>query len=157
MLVRDGKGSVRVKFFNQTYLRQVYKVGVRLIIYGQVKKDPYARGSLVLMNPECEIFEEERSGISVHSGRVVPIYRRLGELRTRTLRQIMDAVLSHLPSDIPDAIPAQLCRKLRLLPKSKAVAQLHFPKLRSVIPARAAKGIGPSQCGAFSGAQAAHF
>jgi ATP-dependent DNA helicase RecG len=134
MLVRDGKGSVRVKFFNQPYLRQVYRVGVRLIIYGQVKKDPYARGSLVFMNPECEILEEEHSGISVHSGRVVPIYRRLGELRTRTLRQIMDAILSHLPSDIPDAIPAQLCRKLRLLPKSKAVAQLHFPTLRSVIP-----------------------
>ena len=60
MLVRDGKGSVRVKFFNQPYLRQVYKVGIRLIIYGQVKKDPYAHGSLVFMNPECEILEEEQ-------------------------------------------------------------------------------------------------
>jgi ATP-dependent DNA helicase RecG len=134
MLVRDGKGSVRVKFFNQPYLRQVYKIGTSLVVYGQVKKDPYARGALVFMNPECEMLEEESSGISVHSGRVVPIYRRLGELRTRTLRQIMFAVLANLPADLPDAIPAQLCRKLRLLPKSKAVEHLHFPKLKSMVP-----------------------
>jgi len=89
MLVRDGRGSIRVKFFNQPYLRRIYQTGVRLVLYGQIKKDPYARGSLVLMNPECEILEEEQSGPSLHSGRVVPIYRRLGDLRTRTLRQIM--------------------------------------------------------------------
>jgi ATP-dependent DNA helicase RecG len=134
MLVKDGKGSVRVKFFNQPYLRSVYKVHTRLIIYGQVKQDPYARGSLVFMNPECEILEEEQSRQSVHSGRVVPIYRRLGDLRTRTLRQIMDAVISNLPADIPDSVPAYLCKKLRLLPKPKAIQQLHFPILKGSNP-----------------------
>ncbi len=131
MLVRDGKGSIRVKFFNQPYLRRVYQTGVRLVLYGQTKKDPYARGSLVLMNPECEILEDEQSGPSLHSGRVVPIYRRLGDLRTRTLRQIMYSVISKLPPDIPDVIPAYLGKQLHLLPKPKAIQQVHFPKLRA--------------------------
>jgi ATP-dependent DNA helicase RecG len=131
MLVKDGKGSVRVKFFNQPYLRRVYQQGVRLIIYGQVKKDPYARGSLVFMNPECEILEEENSGPSLHSGRVVPIYRRIGDLRARTLRQIIYSAVASLPPDMPDAIPAYLCKQLRLLSKNKAIQQLHFPKLKS--------------------------
>ena len=139
MLVRDGRGSVRVKFFNQPYLRRVYSIGCNLVLYGQVKKDPYAHQSLVLMNPECEILEEDQSGLSLHSGRVVPIYRRLGDLRTRTLRQILYALVSSLPSDIPDAIPAYLAKQLRLLPKEKAIQQIHFPKLRSTTQADRAK------------------
>jgi ATP-dependent DNA helicase RecG len=130
MLVRDGRGSIRVKFFNQPYLRRIYQEGVKLVLYGQTKKDPYAHGSLVLMNPECEILAEEQSGVSVHSGRIVPIYRKLGDLRTRTLRKIMDALISDLPSDIGDAIPVYLCSQLHLLSKPKAIQQLHFPKLR---------------------------
>jgi ATP-dependent DNA helicase RecG len=134
MLVTDGKGSVRVKFFNQPYLRSIYKVNTKLIIYGQVKHDPYAHGALVLMNPECEILDEEQSRRSVHSGCVVPIYRRLGDLRTRTLRQIIHSVISDLPAEIPDTVPAYLCKKLRLLPKSKAIQQLHFPSLKGANP-----------------------
>jgi ATP-dependent DNA helicase RecG len=130
MLVRDGKGSIRVKFFNQPYLRRVYQPGCSLVVYGQVKKDPYSRGSLAIMNPECEILEEEQSGPSLHSGCVVPIYRRLGDLRTRTLRQIMYSVISNLPLDIPDAIPSYLHKQLRLLAKPKAIQLVHFPKLR---------------------------
>jgi ATP-dependent DNA helicase RecG len=134
MLVKDGLGSIRVKFFNQPYLRRVYQEGVKLVLYGQAKKDSYAHGSLVLMNPECEILEEEPSGTSLHSGRIVPIYRKLGDLRTRALRQIMYFLISDLPSDIGDAIPAYLGSQLHLLPKSKAIQQLHFPKLNGTTP-----------------------
>jgi ATP-dependent DNA helicase RecG len=133
ILVSDGKGSIRVKFFNQSYLRRIYQVGTKLILYGQAKKDSYARGSLVLMNPECEVLEDEIAGPSLHSGRVVPIYRRLADLRTRTLRQIMFGVISGLPTDIPDAVPAYLTRQLHLLPKQKAIEQLHFPKLKATL------------------------
>lgn len=135
LLVSDGKGSIRVKFFNQPYLRRLYQTGCRLILYGQVKKDPYSHGSPAIINPECEILEEEQAGQSVHSGRVVPIYRRLGDLRTRTLRQILYSLISSLPSDIPDAIPSYLARQLRLLAKPKAIQQLHFPILKGTSPA----------------------
>ncbi len=129
MLVRDRKGSLRVKFFNQPYLRRIYQVGVRLVLYGQVKRDPYAKGSLVLMNPECEVLEKDEVAKSVHSGRVVPIYRKLGDLRPRTLRQVMHSVITQLPENIPDTLPGYLGKSLRLLSKRAAIEQLHFPKL----------------------------
>jgi ATP-dependent DNA helicase RecG len=129
VLVRDGSGSLRVKFFNQPYLRRVFQAGTKLVLYGQVKKDSYAHNSPVMMNPECEILEDEERD-SVHSGRVTPIYRRLGDLRTRTLRQIMYSLISGLPPEIPDALPAYLSRQLHLLPKTRAVQQLHFPKFK---------------------------
>ena len=54
--------------------------GLKLVIYGQVKRDSYGRGALCFTNPECEVLEDETAGPSVHSGRVVPIYRKLGAL-----------------------------------------------------------------------------
>jgi len=130
ILVRDGSGSVKVKFFNQPYLRRIYQPGVRLVLYGQAKRDPYSGGNLALMNPECEILEEERTGPSLHTGRVTPIYRRLGDLKTRALRQIMHSLISDMPRDIPDAVPSYLMKQMRLIPKPKAMEQLHFPKLK---------------------------
>ena len=139
VLVRDGSGGLRVKFFNQPYLRRLVEVGRCLVLYGQVRKDAYAHQAPVLMNPECEILEEDPGGASVHSGRVVPIYRRVGELRTRALRKILHALASDLPSDIPDAIPGYLARQLRLMPKAKAIGQLHFPGLRGASPQERSK------------------
>jgi ATP-dependent DNA helicase RecG len=130
MIVSDNQGSVRVKFFNQPYLRRVYQPGLSLVIYGQVKRDSYAHGSLVFMNPECEILEEEGAGQSLHSGRVVPIYRRLGDLRNRTVRRIMHSILSRIPLDMSDALPPYLGKQYRLIPKAKAFEQVHFPVLK---------------------------
>lgn len=147
MLVRDSSGSIRVKFFNQPYLREVYKPGISLVVYGQVKRDPYSHSALVLMNPECEVLEQEQGAASVHSGRVVPIYRRLADLRPRTLRQIMYSVLSGIPRDIPDALPAALGSRLRLLPKAKAVQLVHFPVPRGRTAAERQKELAALNAG----------
>ncbi len=141
ILLRDGSGSVRVKFFNQPYLRHVYRNGMTLVIYGQVKYDAFAHGGLCFMNPECEVLEDEEAGPSVHSGRVVPIYRKLGELRTRMLRQILYRIVTDLPPGMSDPLPSYLLRQFRLLPRLKALCQLHFPELDSRSPQSRAQGM----------------
>ena len=133
VLVRDVTGSVRLKFFNQPYLRSVFKPGLDLIIYGQAKRDPHAHGALVLMNPECEAHEQE-SGPSVHSGRVVPVYRRLGDMRTRTLRQIIYRMVSCLPPDMEDPLPGYLRKRYRLMSRDRSFALVHFPLLTGSTP-----------------------
>ncbi|MEJ2110526.1 MAG: DEAD/DEAH box helicase, partial [Acidobacteriota bacterium] len=130
MLVRDRSGGIRVKFFNQPYVSRIYREGTRLVLYGQVKKDSYAKGALVLANPECEVLDRNPDRESIHLGRIVPIYRKLGELQGRLLRKIMYSAVSFLPAELPDAIPAFLCKNLHLPSKSNALRQLHFPRLR---------------------------
>ncbi len=130
VLVKDESAAITLKFFNQPYLRQSLSQGQMLIIFGQVKRDEYGRRPLVLVNPECEAVGDE-SGPSCHSGRVVPIYRRIGDLRTRALRQIMHAAVADLPPVVQGALPAHLEKQYRLLPRAAALQQLHFPVLRS--------------------------
>jgi ATP-dependent DNA helicase RecG len=137
LLVKDQTGAITLKFFNQPYLRNVYREGLRIIIYGQVKRDSYSSGRLCFMNPECEI-EEDGSAASVHSGRIVPIYRKVGTLRTRMLRQIMQYVVTHLPSDMSDPLPSYVRRQYRLPPRHEALARIHFPEARGASPAERA-------------------
>jgi ATP-dependent DNA helicase RecG len=133
VLVQDASGRIRLKFFNQPYLREMFRPGLDLIIYGQVKRDTHAHGTLVLMNPECEVHEQE-SGPSVHSGRVVPVYRRIGDMRTRTLRQIIHGAVSHLPPDMEDPLPSYLRKRYRLLSRDRALGLIHFPLLAGSTP-----------------------
>ncbi len=134
LLVEDDTGSIELKFFNQPYLRNLYRQSMRLVIYGQTRRDSRAHGRLCFMNPECEVLEEEAAGHSVHSGRVVPIFRRLGSLRARSLRQIMHVAISSLPPEMADPLPPYLRRQYRLLPRAKALALIHFPELRATSP-----------------------
>jgi len=131
LLLRDVTGAIRVKFFNQNYLRNVYHEGRSLIVYGQVRRDTFSRAGLCFMNPDCEILQEEEDE-SVHIGRIVPVYRKLGNLRPRTLRQILHNIVSNMPPECSDSLPTYLRRQLRLLTKTKALEQIHFPRIDPV-------------------------
>ncbi len=65
---------------------------------------------------------------AIHSGRRVPIYRKLGEFSSKRVREIMHAVLALLPdSAIPETLPAELLRRKKLVSRSEALRRIHFP------------------------------
>ena len=64
----------------------------------------------------------------IHTGRRVPIYRKLGEFSSKRLREIMHAVLAALPSSaFNETLPPELLRRRKLLDRSSAVQLTHFP------------------------------
>ncbi len=125
LVVEDRSGTLTVKFFNQPYLQRVLRNGQRLILYGQVRRDDYTLRP-VLLNPEWERMDTS-SEPAIHSGRIVPIYRRVGKLTTRSLRTIVHRAVSQLQPDIPDPIPDRLLEKHGLPDRRRAWRELHFP------------------------------
>ena len=64
----------------------------------------------------------------IHTGRRVPIYRKLGEFSSKRVREIMHAVLALLPdSAFPETLPPELLRRQKLINRSEALRQIHFP------------------------------
>jgi ATP-dependent DNA helicase RecG len=65
---------------------------------------------------------------AIHVGRRVPVYRKLGEFRSKRLREIAHGVLS-LTSDeaITETLPADLRARQNLLGRSDAIRRIHFP------------------------------
>jgi ATP-dependent DNA helicase RecG len=64
----------------------------------------------------------------IHSGRRVPVYRKLGEFSSKRLREIMHGVLALLPdSAITETLPAELLKRKRLIGRAEALHEIHFP------------------------------
>ena len=125
MMVADRSGSLPVKFFNQPYLNKVFRKGQRVILFGIPRLDSYDL-RVTLVNPDYELMTSS-SERTVHTGRVVPIYRRIGKLTTRTLRRIIFEAISNLEPEIEDPLPGPLRRKYGFPDRRLAFEQVHFP------------------------------
>jgi ATP-dependent DNA helicase RecG len=127
MIVGDASGILGVKFFNQTYLDRIFRKGQQVILYGAPRWDSYG-GGLVMINPEYEILDEGTDA-SIHTGRIVPIYRRLGPLTTKGLRQILFQLLLDLEGPLSDPLPARISGRHSFPARRESFQQLHFPDL----------------------------
>ena len=65
---------------------------------------------------------------AIHTGRRVPVYRKLGEFRTKRLREIMHAVLGKLDDEaFKETLPADLIKRQHLASRADAIRRIHFP------------------------------
>jgi ATP-dependent DNA helicase RecG len=65
---------------------------------------------------------------AIHVGRRVPVYRKLGEFRTKRLREIMHAVLARVADEsIPETLPPDLITRQKLIDRAEALRRIHFP------------------------------
>ena len=65
---------------------------------------------------------------TVHTGRRVPVYRKLGPFQTKRLREIIFDVLRNLDRpQIRENLPAELLKKQQLIPRPQAIEEIHFP------------------------------
>ena len=65
---------------------------------------------------------------AVHAGHRVPIYRKLGDLSSKRLREIIHALLEAIPDkEIKESLPAELRQRHKLLGRATALRQVHFP------------------------------
>ena len=65
---------------------------------------------------------------AIHVARRVPVYRKLGEFRTKRLREIVHAVLSQIEDEaFEETLPAELIKRQKLAPRAEAIRKIHFP------------------------------
>ena len=136
-----GQGRTRLKciWFNAGYLRDKFKPGQIVALYGKVEED-YRGGELQLTQPQFEIIgeasedggadsAEQKLAASLEIGRIVPIYESAGQgrLTSRWFRRIIHSALENLPPDLPDPIPAAVRRHLDLISPREALQKVHWP------------------------------
>ena len=129
LLVQDESGRVRAAFPNQAFLGDVFRAQQRVFLHGRVDRRP--AGGLQLANPDYEVVSggDEDEGASlihpIHSGRIVPVYEKLGSLTSKSRRRVVHDALRNLPEEVDDALPAAVRRGLP--PRRQALREAHFP------------------------------
>ncbi len=125
MSVQDETGAVEVVFFNQAYLDDVLKNGLRVVLSGPVMR--HRRGVGVQMRtPHYEVVEEDED-LLLHVGRIVPVYHETRGLSSRQLRRILWGLLETYGSDLQDPLPSRLLEQHQWPSLNAAIASLHFP------------------------------
>jgi ATP-dependent DNA helicase RecG len=126
VLVGDAGGRLKALWFNQPYLKDALGKGKTVVLFGSVEKDAYGGRHLLMSSPQYEVMEAE-PGPGIHTGRVVPIYERLGPLSGKVLRRILTSLAEKVEDDLPDPLPAEVRERLGLVPRGEALRRVHIP------------------------------
>ncbi|HVW76269.1 MAG TPA: ATP-dependent DNA helicase RecG [Alloacidobacterium sp.] len=129
MTVGQGLSSLKCMWFHGTYLKDRFKHGQMLALYGKVEPSRSGRG-FKMIQPQVEILsagEDEADLLEV--GRIVPVYESLGgnKLTTRWLRRIVYNLLHELGGNVPESLPQSLVERLELPSRAEALNNVHFP------------------------------
>jgi ATP-dependent DNA helicase RecG len=129
VVFQDGAGGrLLAKWFHAaSYLAKILEPGARVALYGKVDFDTYSR-ELSMMHPEYELLrgDDDEGDESLHTGRIVPVYEAAGKVSTRVLRSVLKRLTDALPH-IPDPLPDDIRRRLRLPSLESAIREVHFP------------------------------
>jgi ATP-dependent DNA helicase RecG len=127
LLITDKSGMLVGSWFNQPFMKKIFKPGQRVLLSGVVKSNPYKGGLPQIDNPDYEIMEENEADDLIHSGRTVPIYRATAGLSVRAIRTMMKGIIDACAGTMHEALPDFLVKKYSLMPAGEALAEVHFP------------------------------
>jgi ATP-dependent DNA helicase RecG len=139
LVAGQGRSTLKCIWFHGEYLRDRFKPGQLVALYGKVEEGWKSRG-LQINQPQFEVLdggggegeldlESARDIESLEVGRIVPIYESAAntKLTSRWFRRIIHGALENLGPQIADGIPPALCRRLELLDRRAAFDHVHFP------------------------------
>ena len=123
--MRDATGTARAVFFNQRFLAQVFRLGQQVVLHGKVE---WTSLGPQFQSPQYEFVDltSVEEGDSVHTGRIVPVYERIGPLTPKLQRDLVARALDRLPEVITDPLPIEV-RRPRPPSRREALLDTHFP------------------------------
>src|SRR5205809_468023 len=121
----DGSGRLKALWFNQPFLTEVLPRGNRVVLYGAVERDAYGSRQLVMTSPQYEVVEAEDAA-GIHTGRIVPIYEKLGPLTGKPLRRVLLHLAEQVPEAIEDPLPAPVRERLGVMGRGAALRSVHL-------------------------------
>ncbi|MCK5655352.1 MAG: ATP-dependent DNA helicase RecG [Candidatus Aureabacteria bacterium] len=119
----DGTGTIYGVWFNQPYMKDLFKIGQTVILSGKVTK--YKK--LQLQNPEYEIVLDEQYDL-INTGRIVPIYPLTEGISQRVIRRIVKNCLDSYLDLIEDPVSESVKSRRSLMDLKDAYYNLHFPE-----------------------------
>ena len=126
VIFQDETGTTRAKWFrfNETYMLGKFKTGEKIIVSG--KPTANKRSGLEIVHPDTERVAGDAT-ICLEIGKIVPVYHTTEGLHQKSMRSILNNVLDIYLPLVEEVIPEDILRRHKLLSRSDAFHQAHFP------------------------------
>src|SRR3989338_5272126 len=120
--ITDQTGFIHALWFNQPYLKDYFRKGQRVIIYGKVEM----YDKLQIVQPEYEILKSDEKD-SINIGRIVPVYSLTGQLTQRYLRSLAFLAVTDYSKFLIERLPSYLIARSKVVDIKFAIRNIHFP------------------------------
>ena len=117
----DDTGSLDITYFNQNFLKNVFRPGETYIFYGRVTVNGRR---CAMTNPA---FESEENHGTV-TGRILPIYRLSAGISQKFLIGTVRQALDITAGQAPDILPSAVREKYHLAQAGFSYENIHFPR-----------------------------
>ena len=123
----DGTGTIDLVWFQgQKYITDKYRTGQEYIVFGKPTEFAHAYN---IAHPDIDPIE---NAPQVANG-LVPFYNTTEKMKkaflnSRAIQNIQYNLLSNLGWHIPETLPPQILSKLKMMPVSEAMKNIHFPE-----------------------------
>lgn len=122
IILQDSSGQIQSTWFNQPFLAQTLKPGLRLNLAGKVSFFGQQKN---FASPAWEIVKPQPS---LHTGRLVPVYAETKQLSSKWLRSRIAPLLEKNLVEIPEFLPGQTLKDNSLWERKTAFFKIHFPQ-----------------------------
>jgi ATP-dependent DNA helicase RecG len=129
MTLGQGAGTLKCIWFRGTYLKDRFRAGQTVAVFGKVEASRSSRG-FKMIQPQFEILPEATEEFSsLEMGRITPIYESLGgpKLGPRWVRRQIFSLLGELRGRIPETLPPIMLERLGMPSRDASLQQVHFP------------------------------
>jgi ATP-dependent DNA helicase RecG len=115
--LQDATGRVEAVFFNQPYIRNLYKKGERVFVTGKLKR---VGGKLKFTNPQMERGNVRREGLT-------PVYALTAGLTQKVMRLAVAEALKQTFGSVEEYLPAGFRAEHALAEINYSLQNIHFP------------------------------
>lgn len=122
VLVRDETGSIIATWYNQPYIKNVFRLEEKYMFYGKISR---RFRSFEAQNP---VYEKVSGGELKNTCRIVPVYPSTANLTQNVIRAAIKSALEILDGTLQDILPDKLRLKYNLSEYNYSVGNIHFPK-----------------------------
>jgi len=120
LVVKDETGTCTITWFNQPYLKNMFKVNETYKFFGKVK---IVNGKTEMMSPVYDMEKTEKN-----TGKIIPIYPLTYNLSQNTIRKVIENGLNEVERKLEETIPKYLLEEYNLLGINDSINSIHFPK-----------------------------
>ncbi len=148
---RASQPTINCMWFNGGYLREKFRVGQQVAVYGRLEASRSGGlGRFKMIQPQFEILPgagatgPDLDFAKLEMGRIVPVYESLGgktpwgaKLTSKWTRRVMWSVFEELIEcgvEVEEPLPVGLRARLGLPGRLEALRQVHFPEAGTPIP-----------------------
>lgn len=121
LIVRDETESCVMIWYNQPYLKSIFKIGQKCRFYGKISKKS---GKIEMTSPVYDFEGKDRN-----TGKIIPLYPLTYKLKQNTIRQIIENGLKIINEDkLEETLPEYILKENKLIDLNSAIKKIHFPK-----------------------------